>query len=399
MLHREYIKLELLYVEQLRKRSEILGGGGGGGGRDKHQEEAEEDKEKKVAEDSEDNVSNCSIVRLVVNNAVETIDDPKFVVSLISTLRIFEFAESLTTWLLSVLEERYPDHPTTWDTLARERLSVGIAACAEKYFQGLSQISQRGELFSLAFSTLTELTELYPRSELRILKQILRLLRFGEEEKLLLAEHYQVWLELLDCRAHKAERRSVLQAGLSAHPKSAALWTEELLASSSLSSSLRRALAAVSREDSLLVWEAALRLTDPETGWRMLGEEEALLDRTNPRLRLLHLDQAAHRSLGRARQIYEGYKELPPYSPGLHTRMAELEEEQEEADLSRLREILGLLCRQLGHSQPRAWLEAARLEVRAGKPLEAATILARAEASLGEELRGTFAVMREQMEL
>ena len=366
------------------------------------EEEKEEDGEKKVAED---NVANCSIVRLVVNNAVETIDDPKFIVSLISTLRIFEFAESITTSLLSVLEEKYSDHSITWDTLAREKLREGISACAEKYFQGLSQLQkpQSRELFSLAFSTLTELSELFPRSERRLLKQILRLLKLGEEQKLLGAEHYQFWLQILDCTANKAERSDLIKSALTAHPQSVALWTEELLAStstSSLTSSLRRALAAVRSEDSGLVWEVALRLTDPDTAWRLLGEEEALLDRNNPRLRLLHLDQAAYRSLDLARQVYSGYRELPPFSPDLHTRMAELEEEAEgETDLARLREILGLLCGQLGHQEPSAWLEAARLEMRAGKPLEAANILARGEASLSQELRGTFAVMREQMEL
>ena len=401
VLHREYIKLELLYVEQLRKRSDLLSGGGGGGRRkDKDQseevvEEEGDDDEKKV---EEDNVTNCSIVRLVVNNAVDSIDDPKFVVSLISTLRIFEFAESITSSLLSVLEERYADHPITWDTLARDQLSVGISACAEKYFQGL-QTSPSQELFSLAFSTLTSLAELYPRSQLRVLKQILRLLNFGEEKKLLGAEHYKFWLEILDSQANKRERSGLIKQALTAHPQSVSLWTEELLVSPSLTSSLRRALAAVSSQDSLVVWEVALRLTDPDTAWRLLSEEEGLLDRTNPRLRLLHLDQAAFRSLGLARQVYAGYKDLPPYSSGLHRRMVELEEEEDEADTAQLREILSLLCRQLGHQDPRAWLEAARLEMRAGKPLEAATILARGEASVSEELRANFAVMREQMEL
>ena len=383
-------------MEQLRKRSELLGGGGG---KDKDQDQEEEkegdDGEKKVVED---NVTNCSIVKLVVNNAVDTIDDPKFVVSLISTLRIFEFAESLTSWLLSVLEERYADHPVTWDTLARDQLSGGISACAEKYFQGL-ETSPSPELFSLAFSSLTSLGDLYPRSERRILKQILRLLKFGEEKKLLGVEHFQFWLEILDSQANKAERSGLMKQALTAHPQSVSLWTEELVVSPSLSSSLRRALAAVSSEDSLLVWEVALRLSDPDTAWRLLSEEEGLLDRTNPRLRLLHLDQAAFRSLSLAREVYQGYKDQPPFSSGLHRRMVELEEEAEEADTGRLREILGLLCRQLGQQEPRAWLEAARLEMKAGRPLEAATLLARGEASVSQELRGHFAVMREQMEI
>jgi len=377
-LHREYVKLELLYVEQLRKRTELLGSGEG-------------DKET-----AEDNVTNCSLVRLVVNNAVETIDDPKFIVSLISTLRIFEFAEDVTSEVFKVLEERYSSSPITWDTLAREELKTGITPCLEKYLEGL-ELEKSEELFKLAFSTLTEISDLYPHSPIRILKALLRLLRFGKEHKLLAVEHYKFWLELLDDGEGSEEQRELLRLGLSQHPQSVCLWTEDLRLTSSPSSSLRRGLAAVGPEDRLQLWRTALSLTDPETGWRLLSEEEGLLDRTSPALRLLHLEQAAARNMTEARQVYDGYKDQPPYNASLHHRMVELEEEEDPVDTARVRDILTVLCQQLGHQEPRAWIEAARLEVKAGKPLKAASILARGETEISQSLRETFAVMREEM--
>ena len=54
VLHREYVKLELLYVEQLKKRSELLG----------------VNKSEDVEEDS---VTNCSIVRLVAKAAIDAL--------------------------------------------------------------------------------------------------------------------------------------------------------------------------------------------------------------------------------------------------------------------------------------------------------------------------------------
>ena len=39
-------------------------------------------------------------------NAVETIEDPSFIVSLIATIRIFPFAEKVAQELLDTLEER-----------------------------------------------------------------------------------------------------------------------------------------------------------------------------------------------------------------------------------------------------------------------------------------------------
>ena len=380
VLHREYVKLELLYVEQLRKRSEVLGGGGG-------QDDGDED--------VKDSVTDCSVVRLVVNNAVESINDPKFVVSLISTLRIFEFANAITSELFQVLEDKYPTSPLTWDTLAREKLADGIAPCVEKYFQGL-ELHQSEELFKLSFSTLTDLADLYPRSPVRILKSILRLLRFGKEHNLLGVEHYKFWLELLD---DAEERRELVRRGLSHHPQSVCLWTEELLLASSLPSSLRRALKAVQAEERSEVWRVALRLSDPASGWRLLGEEAGLLDRGSPQLRLLHLDQAAGRGVKEAWAVYGGYKDLPPYSAALHYRMVQLEEAEQTVDTARVREILALLCQQLGDQEPRAWLEAAKLEIRAGKPLQAANILARGELEVTQSLRQSFAVMREEMGL
>ena len=115
------------------------------------------------------------------------------------------------------------------------------------------------------------------------------------------------------------------------------------------------------------------------------------------RLRLLHLEQAAARNMTEARQVYDGYKDQPPYNASLHHRMVELEEEEDPVDTARVRDILTVLCQQLGHQEPRAWIEAARLEVKAGKPLKAASILARGETEINQSLRESFAVMREEM--
>ena len=68
---------------------------------------------------------------------------------------------------------------------------------------------------------------------------------------------------------------------------------------------------------------------------------------------------------------------------------------QEGGDTHRARLVLAWLCQHTGTEDPRTWLEAAALETRAGKPLEAAQLLARAEARLKPELREKFAVLRD----
>ena len=76
--------------------------------------------------------------------------------------------------------------------------------------------------------------------------------------------------------------------------------------------------------------------------------------------------------------------------------MAALEQEQPAPTAPHLRPVLDSLCDQFGASDPLPWLARVRLEREAGKPLEAATIVCRAEAKLGTELAAKFAILREK---
>jgi len=408
ILQREYVKLELLYVEQLRKRRDVLAGS--------NTAEYDNDENEKENDEKEDGVLDCSVVKLVAMNAVETIADPGFIVSLIATVRIFPFAEKVAQELLNTLEEKFPESVITWDTIAREKLNDGIVPCVDKYFQGLELMKSK-ELFGLAFSTLTELPTTFPKCMVRITKNILKLLKFGKENNLLAVEHFKFWIELLDDDTFSDEKSEIIDLAIETYPDSVDLWTEKMVFSGKLpgdatKSDTLKATKAVQKHfsaalealkngknSSLEIWNVMLRLVDPETGWAMLTDEDSLLDRNNPSLRLLHLDRAGYKSLTCAREVYSNYKLLPPFSADFHWKMLSLEAEQDQVDHGHSRQILSTLCDQFGKEDPRCWLEAARLEIDSGKPLEAATILARAEASLKPELRGKFAVLRDKMNL
>jgi len=409
ILQREYVKLELLYVEQLRKRKDVLAGSN-------NTEDDTDDKDEQEDDNADDGVLDCSIVRLVAMNAVETIEDPSFIVSLIATIRIFPFAEKVAQELLDTLEEKYPESVITWDTIAREKLKDGIIPCVEKYFQGLESMKSK-ELFGLAFSTLTELPTIFPKCMVRITKNIMKLLKFGKENSLLSVEHFKFWIELLDDESHADEKSEIIDLAVETHPHSVDLWTEKMVFASKLPEEATKsdamkatkaaqkhfsdALEALKNEkdSSLKIWNVMLRLVDPETGWAMLTDEDSLLDRNNPALRLLHLGRAGYKSLTCAREVYSSYKLLPPFSAEFHWKMLSLEAEQDQVDTGHSRQVLSILCDQFGKEDPRCWLEAARLEIDSGKPLEAATILARAEANLKPELRGKFAILRDKMNL
>ena len=83
--------MELLYVEQLKKRKDVLAG-----------KNAAEGVDNEDNDENSDVILDCAIVKVVVQNAVDTIQDPKFIVSLISTLRIFAFTEDIVGELFGV---------------------------------------------------------------------------------------------------------------------------------------------------------------------------------------------------------------------------------------------------------------------------------------------------------
>ena len=124
-----------------------------------------------------------------------------------------------------------------------------------------------------------------------------------------------------------------------------------------------------------------------------------ILFRNNPELRLLHLDRASYRGIEAARNVYSRYRMEPPFNAALHRRMLEIEREESKVDLGQARSVLASLCDQFGDQDTLCWLEAAKLEIDAGKPLEAAQLLARGEATLNPEVRGKFAVLRDKMGL
>ena len=84
---REYLKLELIYVDKLKKRSEVLGG--------VCREKKEKDEGDEEEENEKDDVTDCAIVRLVAKAAVEAVNEPEFVVSLLATLHAYPFAASV----------------------------------------------------------------------------------------------------------------------------------------------------------------------------------------------------------------------------------------------------------------------------------------------------------------
>jgi len=395
-LHREYLKLELIYVDKLKKRSEVLGGVG----REK-KEKDEGDEE----EDEKDDVTDCAIVRLVAKAAVEAVNEPEFVVSLLATLHAYPFAASVEEEVMGLLQERHPGHHITVDTCARRELEKEggsfkkrLDKCVERYTSALKE-GHDMKLMNCAISTFRELLDTAPKLQHRIMKILLDLFRIGEEENLLSEEHFHFWLSCLDAGDSPELVTVVAVAAVKAHPASASLWVERLAVAAQTGDSkevFNEALDKLHNEEAGLVrvWQAMLAMQSPVQGWQLVTGD--LLDRNKPELRLLHLSQAADRGIESAREVYNSYRTLPPFYRGLHYQMATIEQEESKVSVPHLRVILDTLCDQFGSDDPLPWLARLKLEVASGKALEAAKIVCRAETALSGDLRQKFALLRDK---
>jgi hypothetical protein len=77
--------------------------------------------------------------------------------------------------------------------------------------------------------------------------------------------------------------------------------------------------------DSCRLWQVMLSASCPETGWQLLAGPGSPLDRNNPQLRLLHMELVWVQVDHTAREVYVGYKDLPPFSMDIHYKMMERE--------------------------------------------------------------------------
>ena len=87
---------------------------------------------------------------------------------------------------------------------------------------------------------------------------------------------------------------------------------------------------------------------------------------------------------------------MPPFSKDIRYKMLEKERE-EVVSIPHQRQVLTFPCDQFGSQDIGCWLEAAKLEVETGHPLQGAQLLARGEGTVGQEMKEKFAVLREQM--
>jgi len=405
LLHREYLRLELLYVERLRKRKDILGLGA-----------LEE-----VHEENRDLVLDCQVAKVVYQAASEALKEPEFLVSMLVVAKQFSFAVAVQKEILEDLKTNYSNSAVTWDTLAREELEKcegeegnmkkRIKCCSSIYEEGLKKVGSE-EMLKKYTSTLTELSQIAPQCSTLVLKLLIKCLSFGKEKNILAEEHFTQWLQILDPETQAQEMREILESANDKYPQCVDLWVKRImfeLSQTDVKKTIQVFKTAVekldgNKEDELKVWEVMMANMsargDSEGAWNLLQEGVAVAaPRIAGPLRVLLLGQASNRGIEAAREVYQNYRGVPPFHLEFHNKMLQVEEENEIVSVKNVRIVHQARCDQFGRTEPLVWQEAANFEQDQGKPLDAARLICRAEATLEKHLVAEFITIKELADL
>jgi len=442
-LHREYIKFELLFVEKLMARKKILAiekedqekQVKDGDEQEKDDEKEKDDEEKneeedKGSEDEEtvekvarkkksikelddeisDTLINCDLVNLVLESAVAAIPEPEFLVSLLLSVKQFSFSKSVQDNTLSLLSSKFKDHPITEDTQARlllekdGKMKTRISECIKVYTEAL-ELNPSAELFRLAFSTLKDLPNTAPNCSTFVLKQIMLLLKFGQEKELLSPSEFEFWLSLINVEDNKDESLALLEIALTKFPSHLQFWLLKLAFDvtddNRVKKTIEAARSSLKTADREQLWSSFIQIMNKagksEEAYILL--ESATEKENCGELRVLLLERTREKGIQPCRTLYNRYHLLPPFSETFHKTMLEIELEQAKVDKKLVRTVYSALCSQFGATSMEAWIKWIQWEEDHGSVLEVPTIVCRAEAELIATLRNKFTTLREMNKL
>ena len=269
-----HFRMELQYVDLLRQRQNLLGVPGKELTMEDEKSEGEEDadsgkedsdgeeedqadgkdddsepKKKKLKRSASgpDPVLEGAVAMAVARQAIVRLPeaDPKadpcrLLAALLAACRPFNFATGLESQLRTELRERFPEHPLTYDTLAREALGGGrtpgrlrerLEACCALYEEGLTAVPLE-EMYPLYLGSLVEAARAAARHRHLVLPRLREVLTRAEEAaattETSLLEVAALYTEL----GMAEEAAAVLRKGTEKHTTSAPLWSELIQVSS-----------------------------------------------------------------------------------------------------------------------------------------------------------------------
>lgn len=404
LLWHEYFRMELIFVDKMRKRKEVLG-----------------IEEKKDDAEAEDAVLKAKIPSLIYDAAVKSIPGVDFALTFLPICDAFDFAHHLAERILEDVQTRHTNQEQVWDAVARRQLSCkdGAVRLAEEVVSSEKRGAAAAKaIFEQALVRLPTETmwKLYIQFQLELLeqstnekqaakrlRQVVSLMQRASSEELLTFEHHQEWVKLLQsCRENDAAL-ACAQASVKRWPKSIEAWLlllELLIAEGPgaevVLKSFEEALSAIPKQESLPLWKRAVEFLSsgaPEKAIPFI--EKALFYPPNvctwAKEKLLEL-QLLYHGYSAARKFYKRMLNLKPVSLNFFQRMIDLENSRALPDVDKLRSYFEHAVAEFGETNFDLWLKYILFELKhsEGKPEQAGVLYHRAVKTLHDDLTDHF---------
>lgn len=417
LLWREYFRMELLFVEKMRKRKEVLG----------------IKEEKDVDAEAMESVLTAKIPSLVYQAAVKAIPDVDFALSFLPACAPFKFARPLEEMILKDLQDHHFNQEQVWDAIARRQYFHGkrehelaaekdeaeeeestetakksaekpLTAAVEVYRQAV-QLLPTEAMWKLFIQFLLDIFPKAANSELAemILESVLNLMKMASKEQLLTFEHHQEWVRLLHSTGE--EKRSIARARLAVKrwPKVIDAWfllldlllvakasTEAILAT------FDEAFAAVPKEDSLPLWERAIDWMSGACADKIIPFLEKAL--FHPPSVCVYIKEKlldiyfTHQGRKAARKFYKRMLCLKPLSLKFFQLMIDIETTNLPPRAEMLRSYFEDATAEFGDMSVELWIKYVLFELKHpdGKPEQAAILHQRAMKTLQEQFTDDF---------
>lgn len=404
LLWHEYFRMELIFVDKMKKRKSVLG-----------------IEEKEDGAEAEDAVLKAKIPSLVYGAAVKSIPDIEFALSFLPICDAFDFAHHLAEQILQDVQARHPNQERMWDAVARRQLLskhgtlslVENVVCSEKKGAAAARAIFEQALVRLPTETMWKLyiqfqLELLQQSSsekqaAKRLRQVVNLMQRASSEELLTFEHHQEWVKLLqNCKEHDAAL-ACAQASVKRWSKSVEAWLLllELLigrgpGAEDALKAFEDALSAISKQESLPVWRRATEFLSSEVPEETIPFLEKALFYPNDvciwaKEKLLELKCLYH-GYNAARKFYKRMLNLKPLSVNFFQRMIDLENSRVQPDADNLRSYFEHAVAEFGGSNVDVWMKYILFELKhpEGKPEQAGVLYHRAVKTLDDDLTNHF---------
>lgn len=373
LLWTEYFRMELMFVDLILKRKEVLGLQG-------------------IEDSKNDVVLQGKVALTVYRCGTKQIPDPDFAVSLIKICRLFDFSANLIDEIYEDIQCRHPLDEVTLDAVARRPLFTQHEELKNSKEKGIKKgriISEREKKVCALYEEALEKVKSEKmwsyyiefvigvwnsakgeKKKSKYLGKVLELMEQANSDAMLSASLFMQWCNFLEKNGDEDSRCSVALEAARKWPKMVSLWVLCLTAhiqamKENISAVLDEAMEKLSAETCLPVWKLGMQWLSVSNPSKLTEyfEKGIKIRRISAPVKEMYLEATVFmHGIQAARELYKRLR-LCPVSPELFRKMIYIERLQMKSSVECLRRYFEDAIKEYGSEDVDFWVELIQLEL------------------------------------